>query len=195
MAGPPAYRDPLPDIASSAGEPLPGRGPDDGLPDPASYLLGKWAERNWRNVPGPIYGALTDTCWVGRAAAPEHISYENEHGREFLYRQPRSRPEVLRVLAGAWGDPYSGWAVDGDEHWTPELVGDWWRDRARVREWIERDLRVWSVSARDQEREAARGLADYAAYLDGDLGTHLRGYVFWLREHRAPRPGETLPAL
>lgn len=23
---------------------------------------GKWAERNWRNAPGPFYGAMTDNC-------------------------------------------------------------------------------------------------------------------------------------
>jgi hypothetical protein len=31
-------------------------------------LGGTWEDRNWRNVPGPLYGAMTDNCWVGRLA-------------------------------------------------------------------------------------------------------------------------------
>ncbi len=39
------------------------------------------------------------------------------------------------------------------------------------------------------------GLRDFAAYLDGELETHLRGYAYWLEEHRAPGPTETMPSL
>jgi hypothetical protein len=31
------------------------------LPYPETYLTGRWAERNWRNLPGPFYGADTVT--------------------------------------------------------------------------------------------------------------------------------------
>lgn len=187
------YWDPLPDIMSSAGaKPLDGP-PDWVLPEPSDYLAGQWSERNWRNVPGPIYGAMTDTCWASRMHAPHHISYENDDGQEFLYRQPRSRPEVLAVLFGACNDPYRGWACDGDQYWTPALARDWWRDRGRVAEWIEKDLRTWSASTNPDEREATNGLVEYATYLDGELQAHLRGYMFWLVEHRIPQPGDNLP--
>jgi hypothetical protein len=108
---------------------------------------------------------------------------------------PRCRLEVLQVLFGAWNDPFRGWACDGDRHWTPQLVREWWRDRRRVAEWIEEDLRVWSASTREDEREAAAGLIDYASYLDGELEVDLRRYVRWLEEHRSPTPDETLPRI
>lgn len=120
----PRYRDPLPDVLTSAGlsvagAPVQWRG---GLAEPDVYLCGKWTERNWRNVPGPLYGAQMDTCWASREYAPHNISYEAENGQEFLFRQPRSRAEVLGVLCGASNDPFSGWGFDGDEHWNLELV-------------------------------------------------------------------------
>ncbi|MFD5511890.1 hypothetical protein ACFWIB_29550 [Streptomyces sp. NPDC127051] len=55
--------------------------------------------------------------------------------------------------------------------------------------------REWSVSERAEEREAAGGARAYVAHIDGDLGDYLRGYLFWLREARPARPGESLPGL
>jgi hypothetical protein len=57
---------------------------------------GVWSERNWRNPPGPFYGAMTDNCWVGRASAPRHILYGDdiEYEQEFLYRQPKNIGET-----------------------------------------------------------------------------------------------------
>jgi hypothetical protein len=53
---------------------------------------------------------------------------------------------------------------------------------------------VWSAG-NGEERDAAAGLVEYAAYLDGELETHLRGYVFWLMERRTPRADDKLPGL
>ncbi len=192
-----AYWNPLPDIDSSAGTEIPGGPPDwaGRLPEPSDYLCGKWEERNWRNVPGPIYGAMTDTCWVGRIYAPDHVSYEADSGQEFLYRQPRNRHDVLQVLFGAWNDPLQGWACDGNQHWTPELVRHWWRDRSRVLEWIAHDLKDWAESPNEQERDAAAGLVAYADYIGGALETHLREYLFWLTEGRMRLSEQGLPPL
>jgi len=107
--------------------------PRDGLwAGPDATFQGKWAERNWRNVPGPFYGAMTDNCWVGRA---------------------------------------------------------------RVREWITTKHRRWIDSDRADEREAASGLADYLAYLDGALQGHLRIYSYFVDNHISPATGDRLPSL
>jgi hypothetical protein len=47
---------------------------------------GRWEERNWRNVPGPFYGAMTDNCWIGRLHAPRHVLYgdDADYEQEFL---------------------------------------------------------------------------------------------------------------
>lgn len=108
---------------------------------------------------------------------------------EFVHRRPRDRAEALAVMGAAAQDPYGGYACDGDAHRTPELVRDWWRERGAVREWAVRLDRVWSVSRRPEEREAACAARAYVAHIDGDLADHLRGCRFRLREGRGPRPG------
>lgn len=191
------YWDPIPTVrACVEGEPLPGLAQWVPVYN-ASWGVwpDAWLELNWRNVPGPFYGAATDTCWVGREVAPDHILYDDEYGQEFVYRQPRTPEETHRVMAAAWQDPMGGFECDGDAHWTPELVRDWWRDRGRVREWAVALDRTWSVSEDEYRREAAGGARAYVAHIDGDLGHHLRGYVFRLAEGRPARQGEALPGL
>jgi hypothetical protein len=166
------------------------------LPPAQEYMLGRWEERNWRNVPGPFYGALTDNCWTGRLVAPAHILYDDEeHSREFVYRQPRSDAEVRSVLLAAVNDPYSGYACGGNEHWTTETVRAWWSDRGRVQEWIGQAIAHWSSSQRQDERKVIHGLRDYAQYIAGDLRQHLREYTFWLDRGRTPLTNEYLPEL
>lgn len=172
--------------------------PQHGLrPSLDQICQGKWDERNWRNVPGPFYGAMTDNCWVGRLHAPHHVLYGDdiEYEQEFLYRQPRTLAELQDVLVAMQEDPWAGWACDGDSHWSLNLVREWWRERGRLREWITAKHRRWIVSERADEREAASGLADYLAYLDGDLADHLRGYMFFLDNGVSPAPLDRVPAL
>ncbi|MER5487701.1 ferredoxin [Streptomyces sp. NPDC002812] len=194
------YWDPIPAVRAAEAGPLPA--PDGGtwVPDPEHAVFwnprpDRWSERDWRNVPGPFYGAGTDTCWMGRLIAPDNVLYDDDWGAEFVYRQPRNPEETLAVLGAAAQDPMVGYARDGDGHWTPELVRGWWGDRARVREWAAALDRKWSVSSRSGEREAAGGARAYVAHIDGDLAGYLRGYLFWLEEHRPARPGGALPVL
>ncbi|MEU7607606.1 hypothetical protein, partial [Streptomyces sp. NPDC041003] len=136
-----SYWDPLPAVRAAETGPLPA--PDGGTWLPAAEFRGRWwnprperwAERDWRNVPGPFYGAGTDTCWMGRLIAPAHVLYDDEWGAEFVYRQPRDTAQALALLGAVAQDPMVGYACDGDDHWTPELIRDWWRERGRVREW------------------------------------------------------------
>ncbi|SDX20369.1 hypothetical protein SAMN05421504_102650 [Amycolatopsis xylanica] len=187
------YWDPVPVIRESAGVVVPGIAV--ALPEPGDYLHGKWEERNWRNVPGPLYGADTDTCWCGRLQAPESVCYDDEYGQEFVYRQPRSRAETYRLLQAAWADPFSGYAMDGDEHWTPESVREWWSERAKLREWTAKAAATWATSENKYEIEAAQGLRDFLSYQDTELEGDLRVYLFWLSERRAPGAEEALPTL
>ena len=187
------YWDPMPHLGTVFASQ-----PQDGLsPSPDATFQGKWKERNWRNVPGPFYGAMTDNCWVGRLHAPRHVLYGDDidYEQEFLYRQPRTVEELRAVIVAAQEDPWAGWACDGDIHWTPSLVREWWRDRGRVRDWITTKQRRWAISVRADEREAATGLADYLAYLDGDLAVHLQVYCYFLDNHVSPAAGDRLPSL
>ncbi|MFJ3633868.1 ferredoxin [Streptomyces sp. NPDC090112] len=155
----------------------------------------RWAERDRRNVPGPFYGAGTDTCWMDRLIAPAHVLYDDEWGAEFVHRQPGGPEQALVLLGAVAQDPMVRYACDGDEHWTPELVRDWWAERARVREWAAALDRAWCASNREDERETAGGGRAYVAYIDAGLEEYLRHYLFWLSEGRPADSGAPLPHL
>ncbi|MEV6675988.1 ferredoxin [Streptomyces erythrochromogenes] len=182
----PAYWDPVPYarslVTTTTGSPV---------------FTGVWAERHWLNVPGPFYGANTDTMEFGREAAPHHVAYAREH--EFVYRQPVNAFETEALVEAARIEPYSGYACDGDDHWTVGSVRDWWRDRGRVRAWAlaaaaEREAEE-DERYRGHHQDAAQGHRDFAAHIDDSLEAYLRGYLFWLDQRREPRPGEALPRL
>ena len=138
-----------------------------------SFLAGAWHERNWLNVPGPFYGALTDTCCAGLDAAPQNV-LTDAFGMEFVWRQPRNPDEVTAVLEAAWQEPFGAYNWDGDEYWTPEAVIGWWDTRDRVKEWAARSLDL------PGNREIRGRLDEYVAYFDGDLERDLELYAKWL---------------
>ncbi|MFD9595186.1 hypothetical protein ACFWA9_20875 [Kitasatospora sp. NPDC059973] len=162
---------------------------------------GHWDERNWRNVPGPFYGADTDSLQLGRRDAPFHLAHDDDHGpfsgREFVYRQPVGAAQTRDLLDGCTLG-HGGFAMDGDDHWTVPAVREWWQERGRVREWAVEAADRWSRARgehREHYRDAAGGLRDYIAHLDHGLEEYLRGYLLWLAERRPRRPGESLPLL
>jgi hypothetical protein len=154
----------------------PGRLRDMGAPE--SYLRGRWEERNWRNVPGPFYGAETDTCVCGPPAAPHNVLID-EWGQEFVWRQPQTVAELRAILDAACQDPFHGYGGDGDEHWTPELVIGWWDQRERVTEWLESKD---APELRASDGDIARALNDFRSYLQGPLHDDLHRYADWLSE-------------
>src|SRR5688572_30753379 len=100
-------------------------------------FTGRWEQRNWRNVPGPFYAGETDSLALGRLEAPDHIAYDDDlgtgFGYEFIFRQPVNDRQVEAVVHGCRIELYRGYNWDGDDHWTPQAVREWWQDRGRVR--------------------------------------------------------------
>ena len=175
------YWDSTPTVALSADlEVANYPGGDRRLGPPTAYLRGRWEDRDWRNVPGPFYGARTDSCWMGRTVAPDHVVYEDEYGSEIVFRQPRNPDEVRLVLTAAWNDPFCAYAADGDKHWTLDLVRRWWAGRDRLLAWTDDVQRRWAGSERSDERDNASGLHVYAQYIGNGLEADLRAYGFWL---------------
>ena len=141
-----------------------------------NFLNGQWKARNGLNVPGPFYGADTDTCLAGFAAAPRHVLFD-EHGMEFVWRQPRNLDEVRAVLDAAYQDPFEGYGCDGDDHWTPELVQEWWDGR----EQIDERLAKGSFPTDECHAEALLEARDeYRRYIAEGLYDDLRRYAEWL---------------
>ncbi|GGN75474.1 hypothetical protein GCM10010112_46750 [Actinoplanes lobatus] len=164
---------------------------------------GDWSQRNPRNVPGPFYTGETDIMQMGRNDAPRHIcnddAIDSTTGFEFVFRQPMTPAEVADLVSAAQIELNSGYALDGDDHWTPEAVRDWWAGRAGLRRWAI-DLAVaWAANSHPEYHrhyhDAAQGLRDLVAFLDDGMESYLRGYLFWLRERREPAPTDRIPAL
>ncbi|MFE0042459.1 ferredoxin [Streptomyces albireticuli] len=165
------------------------------LGDARASFRGHWGERQWLNVPGPFYGAGTDNCGTGRLHAPGLVLYEGDHFTEYVYRQPRTCEQLQSLVDAAEADPFSGYGCDGDEHWTPAAVREWWRDRGRIREYLADRRGVWEADDRKAGQGTAAAALDYASYLDGELAAHLRVYLFRLDERRSPTLGDKLPQL
>jgi hypothetical protein len=80
-----------------------------------------FAGRNRFNVPGPFYGAETDTCWTGPHEAPGNVLLDRD-GQEFVCRQPADATELRDVLSAALCECFCGYGADGDDHWTLPLI-------------------------------------------------------------------------
>jgi hypothetical protein len=161
---------------------------------PHSYLRGTWDDRNWRNVPGPFYAAETDTCLCGVPAAPANVLYDDS-GQEFVWRQPHDTGELQAVLEAASHDPFDGYAMDGDDHWTPGVVRQWWAERHKLDSWIDAQLQNPAQWWEGQHRLVVNGLRRFHVYLGSQLSDDLRVYMYWLEERHAPPEGARLPTL
>ncbi|MFD4904211.1 ferredoxin [Kitasatospora purpeofusca] len=162
---------------------------------------GRWEDRLWLNVPGPVYGGETDNCGTGRLEAPRHVLYGGECFGEYIYRQPCTSAEVKDVVGAIEADPWGGYNCDGDQRWTPKLVREWWSDRGRVLEYLRDQSHEWeSFDAWMPRQRMVEGVREFAAYIGGDtsarsLETDLRVYLYWLEERRSPTPHDLLPDL
>ncbi|MFJ6793891.1 hypothetical protein [Streptomyces sp. NPDC091268] len=109
--------------------------------------------------------------------------------------------ELWRLVGAAEDDPMMGYGYgygygcDGDAHWTPTAVREWWRDRGRIREYLALQRGRFEADDVTSGQGTAAAARDYAAYLDGDLALHLRAYLFRLEEGRAATPTDLLPRL
>jgi hypothetical protein len=157
---------------------------------------GRWEQKNWRNVPGRFYGALTDTCLTGRQEAPDNVLYD-EDGQEFVFRQPTSLLAVRGVMIAAYCDPFSGYAHDGNCHWTTERIRAWWRQKGELLDWIAKGLQSPFFVTHEgfAKQKQLDGLRDFQQYIDGQLFDYLRAYAFFLDQGRSPSGNESLPDL
>jgi hypothetical protein len=147
---------------------------------PETYFLGKWEDKHPLNVPGPFYGAATDTCGDGPPLAPASLLCDTE-GMGFVWRQPRDEAETLALMTGASSDPFMGYACDGDEHWTADQVRIWWHQREghqpAIDKLVSEVARPGFPAATDYELTIVRQYLDYRqSTMEGDL----RRYIFFL---------------
>ncbi|MEI5521558.1 ferredoxin [Streptomyces brasiliscabiei] len=163
--------------------------------DAREAFEGRWEDRLWLNVPGPLYGAATDNCWTGRLHAPTHVLYGGDHASEYVFRQPRTPAETARLVEAARQDPFAGYACDGDAWWTPELVREWWRGRAEVTEYLAGRRGEWEEFDARSGQGVVAAVRGFEAYIADGLATDLRVFLYWLEERRSPGVDDRLPVL
>ena len=163
-----------------------------------SLFSGVWSERYWLNVPGPFYGAETDTCLGGPYTAPGNILL-TESGQEFVYRQPRDAEEFLKVLWAAYDDPCHGYGADGNTRWSVRLIRDWWKEKPVAFSWIARTRNDYPRRHKGIDipgpENLLKSLAEFETFMSDPDGawSYLRCYAYFLEHHKAPPEGTKLP--
>jgi hypothetical protein len=161
-------------------------GPDPGWM-PVTALAGQFfrpafAERNPLNIPGPFYGAETDTCETGTAEAPHNVLLDAS-GREFVFTQPTNENDLRDILSAAICECFVGYGADGDDHWTLALIREWWLSRL--------DLLALSSQAGGLPESKRR----WERILSGEGEAYLRSYAFFVEYRRLPTETDALPEI
>lgn len=141
---------------------------------------GKFEERNPFNIPGPFYGAQTDTCETGPLEAPENVMLDG-NGQEFVFRQPTTTEELRHVIGAARCDPLSGFGADGDQHWSLRLIREWWRGM---------NSRMAQIAKLGVTN---KGTDQWLSYSTSQAESYLRCYAFFVVNRRLPAPTDLLP--
>jgi hypothetical protein len=156
-------------------------------------LQGKWSDRRPLNIPGPFYCGDVDNSGPGPAEAPNNVLIDAE-GFPFIFRQPTSMFELRQVLLAAQHDPFRAYAADGDQHWSPNLIREWWQQRheiaALIASWRSEDLQLG-----DHVYPFEAALDRWMEYLDTEAEQYLRIYAFFLEAGRLPQSEESLPSI
>ncbi|MER5712292.1 hypothetical protein [Streptomyces sp. NPDC002122] len=121
--------------------------------------------------------------------------YEADYFTEYVYRQPRTPDELQQLIEAAGAEAFSGYGCDGDTHWTPAALREWWHDRGLISEYLASRRTDWQAHDAKAGQRVAAAARSYAAYLDGELASHLRVYLFWLEERRSPTRADRLSHL
>jgi hypothetical protein len=153
---------------------------------------GRWDERNWMNIPGPVYCAAGDNCGTGPLKAPNNVGVDAD-GYEVIFRQPVNWFEVRQVVGAAWSDPFNGYAADGNDHWTLSSIREWWSTRRRLESEVNRLYERELARGDSKNYHEFAGFSRWLDYLKDESRIYLRAYAFFLEEGREPLDDDLLP--
>lgn len=154
----------------------------DWMPIGDNFFQPAFDKRNPFNLPGPFYGAETDTCETGPAEAPHNILMDR-NGQEFVCKQPSNEDELRDVISAALCECFIGYGADGDFHWTLSLIREWWRGRTD------------SLAQVGDLRGDFESITHWKRLLSGDAEQYLRAYAFFVEERRVPAENDLLPSV
>jgi hypothetical protein len=117
---------------------------------------------------------------------------------EFVWRQPIIPGAYSACLRAMYCDEVGSYAVDGNRHWTPELVREWWSRTPELLVWAENHLlRKDDPVAFKQGYDVTDKtiFREYVRFLKYDAEEYLSSYIFLLLEGRPVKSGDPLPSL
>jgi hypothetical protein len=152
------------------------------IDDLDQFFPSHFADRNPMNIPGPIYGAETDTCATGPEQAPQNVLLDT-NGQEFVFKQPSTADEFRDIVSAAICECFAGYGADGDTHWRLSLIREWWQTRDQMLRGLHKDI----------GNEC--GIAKWREGLLGGLAKYLRIYAFYVENGRVPNEDDALPEL
>lgn len=141
-----------------------------------------FSKRNPLNIPGPFYGAETDTCETGTAEAPHNVLMDRS-GQEFVFMQPRSESELRDIISAAICECFIGYGADGDSHWTLTLIREWWRSRFDF------------LALLPETEGLTESKCRWERILSGEGESYLRKYAFFVENGRLSSNTDALPEI
>jgi len=151
--------------------------------DLADVFPSKFSEKNRLNIPGPIYGAETDSCCTGPQEAPHNVLLDR-NGQEFVFKQASTADEFRSLLSAAICECFEGYGADGDSNWRLSTIRDWWRNREdMLREEI------------GEQWCNAESILRWKRALQGEAEGYLQVYAFFVENGRVPNNADRLPEM
>lgn len=145
-----------------------------------------WLQKHPFNFPGPFYTGETDTCGTGDGAAPDNVLYD-AYTCEYIFKQPQTFAEFLRVLDAAAIEVLDSYSSNGNHHWTYEKCKAWWRDRTQL---------LNELAKSDVRKVNGERIRLYIDYLNGNAELDLRQYCYFLENGSFPaKDVSSLPML
>ncbi len=154
-----------------------------GIDDLAEFFPSKFSEKNPLNIPGPIYGAETDTCCTGPQEAPDNVLLD-KIGQEFVFKQASTANEFRDLASAAISECFEGYGADGDSHWRLSTIREWWQTRE--------DILLGEIG---EEWCKSESVERWKRALQGEAEGYLRVYAFFVENGRVPHDGDILPEI
>jgi hypothetical protein len=135
---------------------------------------GDWDSRQPLTPPGLVWSINSDTCLTGRLEAPDNIAYD-EHGEEFVFRQPRDEWELAAIMRAARIECFDCYRFDGLDRWSFQAAQAWWENSHVIQGWLEHALTL------ERDGDVHDGLRAYRDYFrSGELGRDMTATLAYL---------------
>lgn len=145
-----------------------------------------WNTKHPFNFPGSFYTGESDTCGTGDVEAPNNVMYD-ENAMEFIFRQPQTFEELLRVVDAGAVEVLNSYSCDGNNFWTYGKCKEWWKNRFDI---------ISEMNKTETKKVNGNRVCLFERYLKSNAENDLRKYCYFLETGNYPTLDiTTLPQL